>query len=101
MLTWTQPTAKKKLMLMMTRFTFPIGTFAFSSNALAREIPSRFFRVIGSVTSVCVFLLWLLVAAATLRDLITGGKKLFKEPETGEVAKEHEEHLEDVGDKNA
>ncbi len=29
------------------------------------------------ITSVCVFLLWLLVAGATCRDLITGGKKLF------------------------
>lgn len=27
--------------------------------------------------SVCVCLLWMLVGAATLRDLVTGGKKLF------------------------
>ena len=31
------------------RFTFPIGTFALSSIALAQELPSRFFRVIGAV----------------------------------------------------
>ncbi|KIV78283.1 hypothetical protein PV11_10012 [Exophiala sideris] len=61
-------------------FTFPIGTFALSSNALAQEIPSRFFRVIGSITSVCVFVLWIVVVSATLRDLITGGKKLFNAP---------------------
>ncbi|EXJ75946.1 uncharacterized protein A1O5_00454 [Cladophialophora psammophila CBS 110553] len=61
-------------------FTFPIGTLALSSNTLAEEIPSRFFRVIGSVTSVCVFLLWILVVYATLRDLITGGQRLFKAP---------------------
>ncbi|OAG42135.1 hypothetical protein AYO21_03589 [Fonsecaea monophora] len=61
-------------------FTFPIGTFALSSNTLAKEIPSKFFRVIGSITSVCVFLLWILVVYATLRDLITGGQRLFKTP---------------------
>ncbi|KAK5022790.1 Plasma membrane sulfite pump involved in sulfite metabolism [Exophiala sideris] len=61
-------------------FTFPIGTFALSSNALAQEIPSRFFRVIESITSVCVFVLWIVVVSATLRDLITGGKKLFNAP---------------------
>ncbi|OAP62138.1 hypothetical protein AYL99_04341 [Fonsecaea erecta] len=61
-------------------FTFPIGTFALSSNTLAIDIPSRFFRVIGSIISVCVFLLWLFVVYVTLRDLITGGKRLFKIP---------------------
>ncbi|KAL6243785.1 Plasma membrane sulfite pump involved in sulfite metabolism [Rhinocladiella similis] len=58
-------------------FTFPLGTFALSSDALAVEVPSRFFRVIGAIMSVCVCLLWMLVGAATLRDLVTGGKKLF------------------------
>ncbi|KAI1621389.1 sulfite efflux pump SSU1 [Exophiala viscosa] len=61
-------------------FTFPIGTFALSSNALAQEIPSRFFRVIGSITSVCVLVLWIVVVSATLRDLITGGKNLLNAP---------------------
>ncbi|KAJ9616065.1 Plasma membrane sulfite pump involved in sulfite metabolism [Knufia peltigerae] len=61
-------------------FTFPIGTFALSSDALAVEVPSRFFRVIGAITSVCVCLLWMLVGAATLRDLVTGGKRLFHAP---------------------
>jgi hypothetical protein len=32
------------------------------------------------MVSVSVFLLWLLVSYANLRDLITGGKKLFKTP---------------------
>ncbi|KIW72444.1 hypothetical protein, variant 1 [Phialophora macrospora] len=67
-------------------FTFPIGTFALACNTLAKDIPSEFFRVIGSMVSVSVFLLWLLVAYVTLRDLITGGKKLFKTP-TRQVSK--------------
>jgi hypothetical protein len=32
------------------------------------------------IISVSVFLIWLTVAYATLRDLVTGGKKLFKKP---------------------
>ncbi|KAJ9622817.1 Plasma membrane sulfite pump involved in sulfite metabolism [Knufia peltigerae] len=58
-------------------FTFPIGTFALSSNALASDIPSKFFRVVGAISSVCVFLLWGFVSIATLRDLATGGTRLF------------------------
>jgi tellurite resistance protein TehA-like permease len=61
-------------------FTFPIGTFALSSNTLAKDIPSRFFRVIGAMASVVVFLLWLLVMAGTIRDLITGGDRLYNKP---------------------
>ncbi|KIX00257.1 uncharacterized protein Z518_10396 [Rhinocladiella mackenziei CBS 650.93] len=82
-------------------FTFPIGTFALSSNVLAIEIPSRFFRVIGSMTSICVFLLWLLVSAATIRDLITGGKKLFNAPPSADPVTKSSEQLEDTGEKLA
>ena len=61
-------------------FTFPIGTFALSSEMLAKEIPSRFFRVIAAITSVCVFILWMIVAAATIRDAVTGGSKSMSAP---------------------
>ncbi|KAK5262444.1 Plasma membrane sulfite pump involved in sulfite metabolism [Exophiala xenobiotica] len=84
-------------------FTFPIGTFALSSSALAQELPSRFFRVIAAITSACVFLLWLLVAGATCRDLITGGKKLFNAlpAPKNDVNEEAVETVGDVRDKNA
>jgi hypothetical protein len=41
--------AMRSQILTWRRFTFPIGTFALSSSALAQELPSRFFRVIAAV----------------------------------------------------
>lgn len=38
------------------------------------------------MVSVAVFLLWLLVVYATFRDLVTGGKNLFKIP-TRQISK--------------
>ncbi|OCT46670.1 Sulfite efflux pump SSU1 [Cladophialophora carrionii] len=78
-------------------FTFPIGTFALACNSLASDIPSEFFRVIGSMVSVSVFLLWLLVAYATLRDVITGGKRLFKAP-TRQASKINDKAPDKFGD---
>ncbi len=54
------------------------------------------------ITSVCVFLLWLVVSAATLRDVITGGKKLFNAPSVLEpVDEKHAEKFNGSGDKLA
>jgi len=52
------------------------------------------------ISSVCVFMLWLLVAAATIRDLATGGKKLFTAQGTNEAEhRKQSEKLEDTGEK--
>lgn len=61
-------------------FVFPIGTFALSSNKLATEIPSLFFRVIGAIATVCVCILWIIVALATLKDAWRGGGRIFSAP---------------------
>jgi hypothetical protein len=53
-------------------FTFPIGVFAVSTCTLAKDIPSLFFKVLGTIFSVAVILLWLVVALATLRGVIAG-----------------------------
>lgn len=59
-------------------FTFPLGVFAVSTTTLAKEIPSLFFKVLGTIFSVVVVLLWLLVALATLREAVAG--KIFFAP---------------------
>ncbi|KAK6380956.1 Plasma membrane sulfite pump involved in sulfite metabolism [Exophiala oligosperma] len=53
-------------------FTFPIGVFAVSTCTLAKEIPSLFFKVLGTIFSVAVVLLWLVVGLVTFRSVIAG-----------------------------
>ncbi|KAK3659347.1 Plasma membrane sulfite pump involved in sulfite metabolism [Elasticomyces elasticus] len=66
-------------------FVFPLGTYATSTNALAEELPSAFFRVLGSIFSVSVMLLWVVVAIGTLQRSWTG--KMFYSPCLAEFEK--------------
>lgn len=59
-------------------FTFPLGVFALSTMQLGKEMPSLFFRVLGTIFAVMVMLLWVVVAAGTLRGAWNG--KLFYAP---------------------
>jgi hypothetical protein len=53
-------------------FTFPLGVFAVSTCTLAKEIPSRFFKVLGTIFSVAVILLWMVVGLGTLKGALSG-----------------------------
>ena len=53
-------------------FTFPLGVFALSTITLGKEMPSSFFRVLGTIFSVCVTQLWIIVAVGTVRKLYLG-----------------------------
>lgn len=53
-------------------FTFPLGVYAVSTTTLAAEIPSGFFKVVGTVFSIAVVLLWMVVSAWTLLKASTG-----------------------------
>ncbi|MCJ1269684.1 Plasma membrane sulfite pump involved in sulfite metabolism [Lobaria immixta] len=53
-------------------FTFPLGVFTVSTTTLGKEIPSMFFEVLGTIFSISVTLLWILVACGTVRKLATG-----------------------------
>ena len=59
-------------------FTFPLGVYASSTVQMGKELPSRFFDVLGTFLSICVVLLWCVVAAGTIRDSLGG--KLFVAP---------------------
>jgi len=52
-------------------FTFPIGVFATGTTMLGREMPSRFFDVLGTIISVCVIILWMIVAIGTIRGSLS------------------------------
>jgi len=53
-------------------FTFPLGVYTVSTTTLASDLPSAFFRVLGTAFSVAVASLWVVVAAGTLQRVCTG-----------------------------
>jgi len=59
-------------------FTFPLGVFSASTLQLGQEIPSRFFDVLGTIFSMSVILLWIVVTAGTAKGVWNG--KLFHAP---------------------
>ena len=59
-------------------FTFPLGVYAISTMTFGVEMPSLFFRVLGTILSVAVTLLWCVVAAGTARGAWRGN--LFYAP---------------------
>ncbi|KAF2435983.1 C4-dicarboxylate transporter/malic acid transport protein-like protein [Tothia fuscella] len=59
-------------------FTFPLGVFSASTIQIGLEMNSMFFKVLGTIFSTCVILLWVVVAAGTARGAWNG--KLFFAP---------------------
>ncbi|QYS99599.1 Malate permease [Trichoderma simmonsii] len=60
-------------------FTFPLGVWAGATIAIGQELPSRFFNVLGTIASVVVTLLWIMVAIGTIRKIVDG--KIFIAPD--------------------
>lgn len=59
-------------------FTFPLGVYSISTITFGIEMPSLFFRVLGTIFAVSVVLLWIVVAAGTARGAWRGN--LFYAP---------------------
>ncbi|KAI0877161.1 sulfite transporter Ssu1 [Hypoxylon argillaceum] len=53
-------------------FTFPLGVYSVATITLAKELPSLFFKVLGTVLSLIVVVLWIAVSANTLRYTFSG-----------------------------
>ena len=68
-------------------FTFPLGVFAVSTTTMAEELPSLFFKVLGTIFSVAVVLLWLVVSVGTIHGAVTGS--LLFAPCVAEYEKEY------------
>ncbi|KAK5112055.1 hypothetical protein LTR85_011636 [Meristemomyces frigidus] len=64
-------------------FTFPLGVYATSTTMLANELPSAFFRILATIFSVAVALLWVVVSGGTLQWAWTG--EIFFAPCLGDV----------------
>jgi C4-dicarboxylate transporter/malic acid transport protein len=59
-------------------FTFPLGVYSVSTTTIAKELPSGFFRVLGTIFSLVVVLLWLMVFTLTIVGAVKG--ELFYAP---------------------
>ncbi|WPH02542.1 Hypothetical protein R9X50_00540700 [Acrodontium crateriforme] len=53
-------------------FTFPLGVFTVCTVTLGKELSSAFFRVLGTIFSVAVALLWIMVSVRTIQKLLVG-----------------------------
>ncbi|KAH8691960.1 putative MFS transporter [Talaromyces proteolyticus] len=64
-------------------FTFPLGVFATSTCQIGRELESSFFLVLGTILSVVVTMLWVIVTARTILGAVEG--KVFHAPCLGDM----------------
>ena len=71
-------------------FTFPLGVFSTGTCQLGRELPSRFFAVLGTILSLCVLALWMMVAVGTIRGI--ANRKVFYAPALEELEAEIKAH---------
>ncbi|KAF2258283.1 C4-dicarboxylate transporter/malic acid transport protein-like protein [Lojkania enalia] len=67
-------------------FTFPIGVFTMSTLSIGDELPSKFFKILGTIFGICVILLWLLVGSGTVKNIVRGN--LFVAPCLQEMERE-------------
>lgn len=79
-------------------FTFPLGVVAASTIQIGLEMPSAFFRVLGTAFSTVVVLLWIVVAAGTAKGAWSG--ELFYAPCLGKLKKK-EEDMDNVSEAKA
>lgn len=69
-------------------FTFPLGVYALSTILIGEELPSKFFRILGTVFATAVVGLWMLIAVRTAQGAWTG--KLFHAPCLANLSKKGE-----------
>ncbi|KAF4455257.1 hypothetical protein F53441_2407 [Fusarium austroafricanum] len=71
---------RRKLTFNLTwwAFTFPLGVFSVATTTLAQELPSKFFKVLGTIFSIVETLLWIMVACGTIKASFDG--RLFQPP---------------------
>ena len=70
-------------------FTFPLGVFAASTIQMGHEMPSLAFKVLGTIFAVAEILLWMVVAAGTVKGAWSG--KLFSAPCLANLKQRHKD----------
>ncbi len=67
-------------------FTFPLGVYSVSTILIGEELPSLFFRVLGTIFGTAVIILWMLLAVRTGKGAWNG--HLFNAPCLADLKKE-------------
>ncbi|TKA32941.1 hypothetical protein B0A50_01167 [Salinomyces thailandicus] len=70
-------------------FTFPLGVYSVSTMLIGEELPSLFFRVLGTIFGTAVIALWIVIAAGTAQGAWTG--VLFNAPCLANLKEKQEE----------
>jgi tellurite resistance protein TehA-like permease len=78
-------------------FTFPLGVYAVSTMTFGVEMPSMFFKVLGTIMSVAVIILWCIVATGTAKGAWSG--HLFNAPCLKNLSKEDRKPRDKIEDK--
>lgn len=71
-------------------FTFPLGVYSVSTILIGEELPSLFFRVLGTIFGTMVILLWIFISACTARGAWSG--KLFHAPCVATLKREEQSY---------
>ncbi|KUJ20747.1 sulfite efflux pump SSU1 [Mollisia scopiformis] len=74
-------------------FTFPLGVYTTSTLQMAEELPSGFFRVLGTILAIIVTILWLVVATITFWQAMTG--EIFFAPCLKGLAEKEKQRVQD------
>lgn len=70
-------------------FTFPLGVYSTATTTLAKNMPSLFFKVVGTIFSLVVVGLWAWVSGMTLIRVVKG--QMFVAPCIGEYERQRDE----------
>lgn len=70
-------------------FTFPLGVWSVCTIEFGVQLPSLFFRVLGTICAVAVILLWCVVMAGTVRGAVDG--RLFYAPCLADLPRKDED----------
>ncbi|KAF7115905.1 hypothetical protein CNMCM5793_003648 [Aspergillus hiratsukae] len=70
-------------------FTFPVGAYAMGTCQLGRQLPSAFFKVLGTVLSLIVVIHWMVISVCTLKGIVSG--KIFVAPGLASVQRQRKE----------
>ncbi|KAL2841706.1 voltage-dependent anion channel [Aspergillus pseudoustus] len=53
-------------------FLFPTGAYASCTCQIGAELPSAFFRILGTIITLCVVALWIAISMVTLKGVMAG-----------------------------
>ncbi|KAL4878306.1 voltage-dependent anion channel [Aspergillus karnatakaensis] len=69
---------------------YPLGGYASCTCQLGDELPSTFYDILGTILSLCVVILWLVVSIGTLKGVISG--TMFQAPCLADLRAKEEEN---------